>query len=148
MLVPSFLIVVLRCVRMVLFTGFIRGEPWSSKLRQAPILHHFGQANIPRRLVSSHDESTYFAFALHNNLPLRFTCWVQVTPYFSPRKPIEGQSLPWGRGLSWFTQGWDLAFASPNIDYQVVKVQNFAPRPPCRHGFEGTGRTLQARAGT
>jgi hypothetical protein len=76
MLVPSFLIVVLRRLRRVLFTGFCGDEPWSLKLRQAPILSHFGQANIPRRLVSSYDESMYFAFAFHNDLHASVSCWV------------------------------------------------------------------------
>src|SRR5262249_39927788 len=50
-------------------------------------------------------------------------------------RSIEGQSLLWGRGFSSFIKGWELAFASSNIDYQVVKVQDFATRPPCHHGL-------------
>ena len=78
MLVPSFLIVVLRRLRRILFTGFNGSEPWSFRLRQVPILSHFGQANNPRRLVSSYGESMYFACAFHNDLHASVSCWVQV----------------------------------------------------------------------
>jgi hypothetical protein len=51
MRVIPFLKVVLRSRRRVLSTGFIGDEPWSWIDCQAPILSHFGQAIISRRLV-------------------------------------------------------------------------------------------------
>jgi hypothetical protein len=144
LLVIPFLMSVLRRLRKVLFTGLIGSEPWSSELRQAPILYHFGQADNPRRRSSSDDESMYFAFALHNGLHVKGVCWVQTSFTFFPREPIEGQSLPWGRSFSSFTKGWELTFLPHPTSNIKLSKYFFAPRPSCCHDLAGTGRTVGA----
>jgi hypothetical protein len=144
MLVIPFLMFVLRRLRKVLFTGFNGGEPWSADLCQAPILYQLGQADNPRRLVTSDDESIYFAFALHNDLHVSLSCWVQALFTFLPLQGLMVSLYPGEEAFPLFTKGWELVLlTSPNIEHQVVKVQNFATYPPCYHGFTRTVRTVR-----
>ena len=65
-------------------------------------------------------------------------------PTFLPASPIEGQSLRWGRGCSWFTQGWELVvLTSPNIEHQVVKaeIQPYSLSPGITTRFKETNRS-------
>ena len=105
---------VLRRFRRVLFTGFIGGESWSSLLSQAPILSHFGQADNPRRLDASDDESTDFAFAFHDDLHVEEFLLDSGLLYVLPARAFEGQSLPWGRSISLFTGGLGIGDLPPH----------------------------------
>ena len=65
-------------------------------------------------------------------------------PTFLPASPIDGQSLRWGRGCSWFTQGWELVvLTSPNIEHQVVKaeIQPYSLSPGITTRFKETNRS-------
>src|SRR6266852_7005567 len=59
------------------------------------------------------------------------------SPFFHPAFLIEDQSLQEGCVIS---RSFDRLGIAPNVRRSVVKV--LAPRPPCLHGLEGTGRTV------
>src|SRR6266568_6246341 len=59
---------------------------------------------------------------------------------FHPAFLIENQSLQEGCVIS---RSFDQLGIAPNVRRSVVKV--LAPRPPCLHGLEGTGRTVFLR---
>src|SRR6266849_8749238 len=59
------------------------------------------------------------------------------SPFFHPAFLIEDQSLQEGCAIS---RSLDRLGIAPNVRRSVVKV--LAPRPPCLHGLEGTGRTI------
>ena len=93
--VTPFLMLVLRRCRAVLFTGFLRGEPWSVQHLPGPYPVPFGQANIPRRLVFDHDDSNAHSLALSMAACSQgFPDWVSELPAFLPALRIDDQSLP------------------------------------------------------
>lgn len=133
MLVIPFLMFVLRRFRRVLFTGFNGGESWSLSLSQAPILSHFGQANNPRRLGASDDESTYFAFAFHDDLHVEESCWIQVSFTSFPLQGLRVSRYP-GEGAIPHSQrvgDWRLPHPTSNIKlskYKLCHVSSMLPR--------------------
>ena len=95
--VTPFLMLVLRRVRAVLFTGFLRGEPWSAQHLPGPYPVPFGQADNPRRLVLDHDDSNAHSLALPmTTCSQGFPDWVLELPAFLPALRIDDQSLPQG----------------------------------------------------
>lgn len=93
--VTPFLMLVLRRFRAVLFTGFIRGEPWSVLHLPGPYPVPFGQANNPRRLVFDYDDSDAHSLALPMAACWQgFPDWVSELPAFLPALRIDDQSLP------------------------------------------------------
>lgn len=141
MFVIPFLIFVLRRFRRELFTGFRGDESWTSSLCQAPILSHFGQADNPRRLVASDGESMFFAFAFHDDLHVKKSCWIQVSLTFFPLQGLTVSRYPGEEAFPHSQRIGNWLTASPNIEYQVVKVRNFASRPPFNDGLERTDHT-------
>lgn len=71
----------------------------------------------------------YFAFALHNDLHVSLSCWDQAFLTFFPLQGLMVSRYPGEEAFPSFTKGWELAYASPNIKHQVVKVLHFAPHP-------------------
>jgi hypothetical protein len=95
--VTPFLMLVLRRFRAVLFTGFLRGEPWSANDLPGPYPAPFGQADNPRRLVFDHDDSNAHSLALPMTACSQgFPDWISGLPAFLPALRIDDQSLPQG----------------------------------------------------
>jgi len=93
--VTPFLMLVLRRVRVVLFTGFFRGEPWSVRHLPGPYPIPFGQADNPSRLVFDHDDSDTHSLALPmTTCSQGFPDWISGLPAFLPALRIDDQSLP------------------------------------------------------
>jgi hypothetical protein len=93
--VTPFLMFVLRRFRVVLFTGFLWGEPWSALHLPGLYPVPFGQANNPRRLVFDHDDSNAHSLALPMTACLQgFSDRVSELPAFLPALRIDDQSLP------------------------------------------------------
>jgi len=93
--VTPFLMLVFRRFRVVLFTGFFGGEPWSVRHLPDPYPVPFGQADNPRRLVFDHDDSDAHSLALPmTTCSQGFPDWVSGLPAFLPALRIDDQSLP------------------------------------------------------
>jgi len=89
--------------------GWSRVNPGHKSVCQAPLLSHFGQATILRRLGSVTDASSYLRLRwpwrpASRDASGRF--WRDLV--FFPREPIDDRSLPRGRCCSRFTRGWEL----------------------------------------
>src|SRR6266545_3889571 len=93
---------------------------------QAPILPILGKPTPHVGLVSRDDASRVPSLAL-SIAPCRAGSrwWVRPPLAHLPAFRIDGQSLPEGRGISWFTQGWELHPSS------AVKLSG-AAGPSCR----------------
>jgi hypothetical protein len=135
MLVIPFLMLVLRRFRRVLFTGFRGGESWSSMLSQAPILSHFGQADNPRRLDASDDESMDFAFAFHDDLHVKECCWIQLSFTSFPLQGLRVSRYP-GEGAFPHSQrvgNWRLPHPTSSIKLSKYKLCHVSPVLPRFH---------------
>ena len=141
-LVPTFLSCVLRRLRLVLCTGFLRDEPWSLGRCQALILYQFGQATTPRRLVVCYDASPRPLLALAITTGLRGSSrWSRDRPAFLPASVIDDQSLHRGRCLSLFTRGWELAQGRTQHRNSSYQGSLLVDHPPMVIGFDRTCRT-------
>ena len=108
-------------------------------LRQAPILYHFGQADNPRRLVPSHDESMYFAFALHDDLHASVPGWVPVLFALFPLQGLRVSRYPGEEAFprSQRVGNWLAPRPTSNIKLSKYKTLPLIPRGCPR--FRGNG---------
>ena len=147
-LVSPFLSFVLRRLRLVLCTGFLRDEPWSLRRSQALLLHQFGQATPPRRLVVCYDASPRPLLALAITTCLRGSSrWSRDRPAFLPASVIDDQSLHRGRCISLFTRGWELAQGRTQHRDSSYQGSLLVDHPPIVIGFDRTCRTLDLYIG-
>ena len=71
----------------------------------------------------------YFACALHSNLPASFTCWVQVTPCFSPLQGLRVSRYPGGEAYPGSHRVGNWLVPHPTSTIKLSKY-NTLPRIP------------------
>jgi hypothetical protein len=110
---------------------------------QAPILPILGKPTSHVGLFDRDDASRVPSLAL-SIAPYQAVSgwWVRPPLAHLPAFRIDGQSLPEGRGISWFTQGWESHPSSAvKLSGVAGRTATSAPHPQATACFEGTGRT-------
>ena len=135
-MVPTFLLLVLRNVRVALSTGFGEGEYRSGRCPPASDPVPFGQASQPFGLVFLTVAPRAFACKLQGPLGLTTHSYLLpghpsglgVWPGFLPASRIEDQSLPWGRRISLFTSA--VGNLTPHRAASYPERSSFRPVSP------------------